>query len=58
MEKNHVLENPRADRRLPLFDCDVIFMAPHGRNGLHRLFIGSEMQKVLTHSTIPVMVFH
>ena len=37
--------------------CDVILMASHGRKGLNRLFIGSETQKVLAHTTIPVMVF-
>jgi len=37
--------------------CDVIFMASHGRKGLSKLFIGSETQKVLANSTIPVMVF-
>jgi len=37
--------------------CDVIFMASHGRKGLSRLFIGSETQKVLAHSSIPVLVF-
>lgn len=37
--------------------CDVIFMASHGRKGLNKLFLGSETQKVLAHSTIPVMVF-
>ena len=39
------------------FNCDVIFMASHGRKGLNKLFIGSETQKVLAHSTIPVLVF-
>lgn len=39
------------------FDCDVIFMASHGRKGLSKLFLGSETQKVLANSTIPVMVF-
>lgn len=39
------------------FNCDVIFMASHGRTGLNRLFLGSETQKVLAHSTIPVLVF-
>lgn len=39
------------------FGCDVIFMASHGRKGLSALFVGSETQKVLTHSTIPVLVF-
>jgi len=38
-------------------DCDTIFMASHGRRGLSSLLIGSETQKVLTHSTIPVLVF-
>ena len=39
------------------FNCDVIFMASHGRKGLNKLFLGSETQKVLAHSTIPVLVF-
>lgn len=38
------------------FGCDVIFMASHGRSGLSRLFLGSKTQKVLAHSTIPVLV--
>lgn len=38
-------------------NCDVIFMASHGRKGLSSLFVGSETQKVLAHSTIPVLVF-
>jgi len=37
--------------------CDLIFMASHGRKGLAGLVLGSEVQKVLTHSTIPVLVF-
>ena len=37
--------------------CDVIFMASHGRKGLAAVLLGSETQKVLTHSTIPVMVY-
>jgi len=36
---------------------DVIFMASHGRRGLSAVLLGSETQKVLTHSTIPVMVY-
>jgi nucleotide-binding universal stress UspA family protein len=39
------------------FRCDVILMASHGRKGLNKLFVGSETQKVLAHSIIPVMVF-
>ncbi|SDD39052.1 Nucleotide-binding universal stress protein, UspA family [Cupriavidus sp. YR651] len=38
-------------------ECDVIFMASHGRSGLSGLLLGSETQKVLTHSQIPVLVF-
>jgi nucleotide-binding universal stress UspA family protein len=37
--------------------CDVIFMASHGRKGLSAVLLGSETQKVLTHSDIPVMVY-
>ncbi len=39
------------------YGCDVVFMASHGRKGLNKLFLGSETQKVLSHTTIPVMVF-
>jgi nucleotide-binding universal stress UspA family protein len=38
------------------FKCDAIFMGSHGRKGLNRLFVGSETQKVLAHSSIPVLV--
>ncbi|MBL8439534.1 MAG: universal stress protein [Zoogloeaceae bacterium] len=37
--------------------CDLIFMASHGRRGLASLLLGSETQKVLTHSTIPVLIY-
>lgn len=37
--------------------CDLIFMASHGRRGLASLLLGSETQKVLTHSTTPVLVY-
>lgn len=39
------------------FNCDIIFMASHGRTGLSKLFLGSETQKVIAHSTIPVLVY-
>lgn len=38
-------------------DCDLIFMASHGRRGVSALLLGSETHKVLTHSTIPVLVY-
>ena len=37
--------------------CDLIMMATHGRRGVGALVIGSETQKVLTHSKIPVLVY-
>ena len=36
--------------------CDLILMASHGRRGLSGLVLGSETQKVLIHSKIPVLV--
>jgi nucleotide-binding universal stress UspA family protein len=36
--------------------CDVIQMASHGRRGMSAVLLGSETLKVLTHSTIPVIV--
>jgi nucleotide-binding universal stress UspA family protein len=37
--------------------CDVIFLASHGRRGVGALILGSETQKVLTHTKIPVLVY-
>jgi len=37
--------------------CDLILMASHGRRGISAIVLGSETVKVLTHSTIPVLVF-
>lgn len=37
--------------------CDLIFMASHGRRGLTGFVLGSETQRVLTHSKIPVLVY-
>jgi nucleotide-binding universal stress UspA family protein len=36
--------------------CDLIVMASHGRRGLSALLLGSETQRVLTHSSVPVLV--
>src|SRR5512140_3159914 len=36
--------------------CDAIVMASHGRRGMSALLLGSETQKVLTHSKLPVIV--
>ena len=37
-------------------ECDLVVMASHGRRGVTALLLGSETQKVLTHSTVPVLV--
>ena len=36
--------------------CDLIFIASHGRRGIRSLMLGSQTQKVLLHTTIPVLV--
>ena len=36
--------------------CDLIVMASHGRRGVEGLLLGSETQKVLTHTKTPVLV--
>jgi len=36
--------------------CDVIVMASHGRRGVSALLLGSETSRVLTHTTLPVLV--
>ena len=36
--------------------CDAIVMASHGRTGISAVLLGSETQKVLTHSKVPVLV--
>ena len=37
--------------------CDLIVMASHGRRGIKGLVLGSETNKVLTHSKLPVLVY-
>ena len=36
--------------------CDLIVMASHGRRGAAAMILGSETQRVLTHTHIPVLV--
>lgn len=36
--------------------CDLIVMASHGRRGVAALLLGSETQRVLIHSQIPVLI--
>lgn len=37
--------------------CYLITIASHGRKGMKGLLLGSEAQKVLTHSKIPLLVY-
>ncbi len=37
-------------------DCGLIVMASHGRRGVEGLVLGSETQRVLTHTKRPVLV--
>ena len=36
--------------------CDLIVMASHGRSGLARLLLGSQANKVVTLSPVPVLI--
>jgi nucleotide-binding universal stress UspA family protein len=36
--------------------CDMIVMSSHGRRGLTRLLLGSQANKVVTLSTVPVLI--
>lgn len=36
--------------------CDLIVMASHGRRGVAALLLGSETQRVLIHSKVPVLI--
>ncbi|MDR7271538.1 nucleotide-binding universal stress UspA family protein [Pelomonas saccharophila] len=44
-------------RAAKLRQCDLIVMASHGRRGLTGLILGSETQRVLAHTDVPVLVW-
>ncbi len=50
---HHAIVQTVADKH-----CDLIVMASHGWRGLNRLLLGSETQKVLLTSNVPVLVCH
>jgi len=59
-ESVHVTSNYPYDaiiRQCEKRQCDLIAMASHGRQGVKGLILGSETQKVLIHSKIPVLVY-
>ena len=37
-------------------NCDLVVMASHGRRGVSALLLGSETQKVLARTGVPVLV--
>lgn len=57
----HVVEGTSASDEIikaaDKYDCDAIFMASHGRTGLDKLMLGSEAQRVLVYSKLPVTIF-
>ena len=40
------------------YGCDAVVMGSHGRKGLNKLLLGSETQKVLVSTHVPVVVTH
>jgi nucleotide-binding universal stress UspA family protein len=36
--------------------CDLIVMASHGRRGLQKMLLGSQANKVLAYSSIPMLI--
>jgi len=36
--------------------ADLIVMASHGRRGLAKMVLGSQAMRVLTHSTVPLLI--
>jgi nucleotide-binding universal stress UspA family protein len=40
------------------YQCDLIVMATHGWHGINKLLLGSETQRVLVDSNVPVLVCH
>ena len=59
VETRHVLNDLPYDAIVTAaakFKCDLIVMASHGRKGVAGFLLGSETQKVLSHSKIPVLV--
>ncbi|MTV36333.1 universal stress protein [Duganella radicis] len=52
----HELPNQAIIDAVREHGCDLVAMASHGRKGMEALFLGSETQKVLSRSPVPVLV--
>lgn len=56
---SHVADKPPAEGIIEAADstgADLIVMASHGRRGISRLLLGSQANKVVTYSKVPVMI--
>ena len=59
VESHHTISSSPSDSILHAadrFKCDAIVMGSHGRSGVAALLLGSQTQKVLAHSKLPVIV--
>ena len=55
----HVADHSPADGIIDSaqkLGCDLIVMASHGRRGVSRLLMGSQANRVVTLSTVPVLI--
>jgi nucleotide-binding universal stress UspA family protein len=55
----HVVDKAPADGIIDAAEstgADLIVMASHGRRGISRLLLGSQANKVVTYSKVPVMI--
>ncbi|HET7159182.1 MAG TPA: universal stress protein [Burkholderiales bacterium] len=43
-------------REVERSSCDLIAMGTHGRRGLNRIILGSDAERVLRESTVPVLL--
>jgi len=58
-EGNFVMNDSPSDAIIKAarkYKCDLICMGSHGRTGLTKLLLGSQTNKVLTQTRIPVLV--
>jgi nucleotide-binding universal stress UspA family protein len=40
------------------YGCDAVVMGSHGRKGLNKLLLGSQTEKVLVSTKVPVVITH